>query len=51
MKNENKTQPSPTVTFYNGDNSLGNAMGSIADRQGNNSGRPECVRAPERKPQ
>lgn len=32
-------QPSPTVTFYNGDNAIGNAMGSRADREGFNSGR------------
>lgn len=50
MKNEREpVQPAPTVTFYNGDNAVGNAMGSMADRGGNNSGRPECVRAPERK--
>jgi hypothetical protein len=30
---------SPTVTFYNGDQAIGNAMGSMADREGNNSGR------------
>lgn len=38
-------QPSPTVTFYNGDNALGNAMGSRADREGGNSGRSEDRRS------
>ena len=39
MKHE-PVKPSPTVTFYNNDNAVGNAMDSIADRQGNNSGKP-----------
>jgi hypothetical protein len=34
-------RPAPTVTFYNGDQAIGNAMGSMADREGNNSGRRE----------
>lgn len=41
MKRKEDKQPSPTVTFYNGDTALGNAMGSRADREGNNSGRSE----------
>ena len=38
-ESRNERHPSPTVTFYNGDTALGNAMGSMADREGNNSGR------------
>jgi hypothetical protein len=34
-------RPAPTVTFYNGDQVQGNAMGSRADREGNNSGRKD----------
>lgn len=34
-------RPAPTVTFYNGDQAIGNAMGSMADGEGNNSGRKE----------
>jgi hypothetical protein len=37
----NERSPSPTVSFYQGDNAVGNAMGSMADREGNNSGRKE----------
>jgi hypothetical protein len=37
-KNEERN-PSPQVTFYDGDRAQGNAMGSRADRQGFNNGR------------
>ena len=41
---DNERNPSPTVSFYNGDTALGNAEGSMADREGNNSGRTNQYR-------
>lgn len=40
-REEKQPRPVPTVTLYNGDQAIGNAMGSMADRGGNNSGRKE----------
>lgn len=40
-KEEKPDDKQPTVTFYSGDTALGNAMGSRADREGNNSGRTD----------
>jgi hypothetical protein len=43
MNRGNERDPSPTVTFYNGTQAVGNAMGSRADREGNNSGKANAA--------